>query len=198
MVIEKCPYCGSRNLIIDYWTGSLVCGDCGSVIEENLSEYEINHYKNVKRRIENAIVENRSYKKITVENRIVWRNGKQVHVASYTALNTWKRLRTENPVLERYLRILQEDKEMSSRSIRVKLGLAYALLLYEEKGESVSRALRKACSTFYLSERNLRKLFNYYINHRRTGETGGERIRDTPREGKAHTGPRVQGSPYTY
>ncbi len=179
MVIEKCPYCGSQNLVIDYWTGSLVCGDCGSVIKENLTDYEINQYKNAVRAVGGLLVEHRSQKRLAVKSRTVWRNGKPVHVASYAALNTWKRLRAENPLLEKYLKALQEDSEVGNRSIRVKLGLAYALLLYEEKGESVSGALRKACSTFYLSERNLRKLFNYYITHRESGEPSGERIHDT-------------------
>jgi nicotinate-nucleotide pyrophosphorylase len=39
MAITKCPYCGSENLIIDYWTGTIICADCGSVIEENITEY---------------------------------------------------------------------------------------------------------------------------------------------------------------
>ncbi len=173
MNIERCPYCGSQNLVIDYSTGSLVCGNCGSVIKENLTDYEIDQYKNAggTRVVGNLLVEHRPYKRVAMRNRTVWRNGKPVHVASYVALNTWRRLKIENPLLEKYLKALRQDREVRNRSIRVKLGLAYALLLYEEKGESMSGALRKACSIFYLSERNLRKLFNYYITHRETGES---------------------------
>ncbi|BAB60249.1 transcription initiation factor B [TFB] [Thermoplasma volcanium GSS1] len=33
--IERCPECGSTNLIRDYEHGELVCGECGAVIEDS-------------------------------------------------------------------------------------------------------------------------------------------------------------------
>jgi len=31
---DKCPECGSTNLIQDYDTGEIICGDCGLVLHE--------------------------------------------------------------------------------------------------------------------------------------------------------------------
>ena len=36
--IQKCPYCGSSNIMIDYKNGTIVCRDCGSVIEDTVYE----------------------------------------------------------------------------------------------------------------------------------------------------------------
>jgi ribosomal protein S27E len=37
--VRVCPYCGSRNLVVDYATGSLVCRDCGTVIDDTVVDY---------------------------------------------------------------------------------------------------------------------------------------------------------------
>ena len=37
-LIDKCPECGSTNLIHDYDTGETVCGDCGLVISEQMMD----------------------------------------------------------------------------------------------------------------------------------------------------------------
>jgi hypothetical protein len=44
--IKSCPYCGSRNIVIDYSTGTLVCRDCGAVIDDTIVDYSptIHHY----------------------------------------------------------------------------------------------------------------------------------------------------------
>jgi transcription initiation factor TFIIB len=36
--IEKCPECGSSNLIHDYDTGETICGDCGLVVYEQMMD----------------------------------------------------------------------------------------------------------------------------------------------------------------
>lgn len=35
----RCPYCGSRNVVWDYSTGSIVCAECGSVLD-SIYEYD--------------------------------------------------------------------------------------------------------------------------------------------------------------
>jgi transcription initiation factor TFIIB len=35
---EKCPECGSSNLIYDYDTGEVICGDCGFVLPETMMD----------------------------------------------------------------------------------------------------------------------------------------------------------------
>jgi transcription initiation factor TFIIB len=37
-LIDKCPECGSANLIHDYDTGETVCGDCGLVLHEQMMD----------------------------------------------------------------------------------------------------------------------------------------------------------------
>jgi len=36
MAREGCPYCGSPNLVLDDARGSLICRDCGAVVEEEM------------------------------------------------------------------------------------------------------------------------------------------------------------------
>ncbi len=35
-LVDKCPECGSKNLVHDYDTGETVCGDCGLVLYEQM------------------------------------------------------------------------------------------------------------------------------------------------------------------
>ena len=37
-LIDKCPECGSGNLVHDYDTGETVCGDCGLVLYEQMMD----------------------------------------------------------------------------------------------------------------------------------------------------------------
>jgi len=37
-LVDKCPECGSANLVHDYDTGETVCGDCGLVINEQMMD----------------------------------------------------------------------------------------------------------------------------------------------------------------
>ncbi|MCE4615432.1 MAG: TFIIB-type zinc ribbon-containing protein [Desulfurococcales archaeon] len=167
MVVTKCPYCGSKNLVTDYWTGTIICADCGSVIEENITEYEMNEARKTTR-LKSRFNMKKSDAKPRF-NRMVWKNGKPVHIASYVALNTWKLLKEEQPFIEEYLRKLEDHSLLIGRSIRVRLGLAYALYLYNKRGKPLSRAVKEAASRFYLSEKNLRKLFNYYTSDTHLG-----------------------------
>ncbi|MCE4606904.1 MAG: TFIIB-type zinc ribbon-containing protein [Desulfurococcales archaeon] len=170
MAIEKCPYCGSKNLVIDYWTGTIVCADCGSVIEENVSEYEINEARNP-RVVKAYFTSKKKHSTKLRFSRMIWREGKTMHVASYAALNTWKLLRKEQPLIEEYLRKIEDHPLLSARSIRVRLGLAYALYLHETNSKTVSKAVKESASRFYLSEKNLRKLFNHYMSDTHLGAT---------------------------
>lgn len=36
--IEKCPRCGSKNLLLDQNTGEIICADCGYVIKEKVED----------------------------------------------------------------------------------------------------------------------------------------------------------------
>ncbi|MEB3756847.1 MAG: TFIIB-type zinc ribbon-containing protein [Desulfurococcales archaeon] len=168
MSIKKCPYCGSENLVIDYWTGTIVCANCGSVIEENISEHEINEARNP--RVVKAYLASKRKHNIKLRfTRMVWKEGKPVHIASYAALNTWKLLREKQPLIEEYLGKIEDHPLLIDRSIRVRLGLAYALYLHETMGKTVSKAVKESASRFYLSEKNLRKLFNHYISDTHLG-----------------------------
>jgi transcription initiation factor TFIIB len=35
-LVDKCPECGSKNLVHDYDTGETICGDCGLVLYEQM------------------------------------------------------------------------------------------------------------------------------------------------------------------
>ena len=35
-LVEKCPECGSKNLVHDYDTGETICGDCGLVVYDQM------------------------------------------------------------------------------------------------------------------------------------------------------------------
>ena len=37
-LVDKCPECGSDNLVHDYDTGETVCGDCGLVLYEQMMD----------------------------------------------------------------------------------------------------------------------------------------------------------------
>src|SRR4030042_459838 len=37
-LVDKCPECGSENLVHDYDTGETVCGDCGLVLYEQMMD----------------------------------------------------------------------------------------------------------------------------------------------------------------
>jgi len=37
-LVDKCPECGSENLVHDYDTGETVCGDCGLVVYEQMMD----------------------------------------------------------------------------------------------------------------------------------------------------------------
>jgi len=37
-LVDKCPECGSGNLVHDYDTGETVCGDCGLVLYEQMMD----------------------------------------------------------------------------------------------------------------------------------------------------------------
>ncbi len=39
--IGKCPYCGSRDIIIDYSKGVIVCRNCGTVIDDTIYDYTV-------------------------------------------------------------------------------------------------------------------------------------------------------------
>ncbi|KXA91305.1 transcription initiation factor IIB [candidate division MSBL1 archaeon SCGC-AAA259A05] len=36
--LDKCPRCGSRNIVRDYQKSSFVCGDCGRIIKEGIKD----------------------------------------------------------------------------------------------------------------------------------------------------------------
>ena len=36
--VEKCPECGSLNLVRDYDTGETICGDCGLVLRKQVMD----------------------------------------------------------------------------------------------------------------------------------------------------------------
>jgi ribosomal protein L37AE/L43A len=41
--LQRCPYCGSDKIIIDYSRGIIVCKECGSVIEDTLFDYTLSY-----------------------------------------------------------------------------------------------------------------------------------------------------------
>ncbi|BEP18055.1 hypothetical protein PYJP_14070 [Pyrofollis japonicus] len=43
MRLQRCPYCGSDKVIIDYERGIIVCKECGSVIEDTLFDYTLSY-----------------------------------------------------------------------------------------------------------------------------------------------------------
>ncbi len=42
--IEQCPYCGSKNIIVDYSTGTIVCKNCGAVIDDMIYDVQEQGY----------------------------------------------------------------------------------------------------------------------------------------------------------
>jgi len=47
---DKCPECGSENLVHDYDTGETVCGDCGLVVYEQMMDKDQNGARSLRKR----------------------------------------------------------------------------------------------------------------------------------------------------
>ncbi len=145
---RMCPCCGSTRIIVDAQNGSLVCQDCGCVIEEGL----IDDYNPGRKEEEEMYPRKR---------RIVGKPLPPGDTSSWGAriINLAKMLGGDPP--DNVKRIADSLPRVISVRSRTKLALAY--YIYERsEGNSKTRAIAIASKKTGLSKRSLERIIRRY------------------------------------
>ncbi len=175
-MVTRCPECGAESLIWDYCRGTIVCPQCGLVVdiiyEENnitanndaidnrLNKHrtilEIQHMIHRTRILRNKEKEIRRIEKIL--NRI--KNRKYLSIDEealreylqgrrpHVKLYVDKRKITINPEIERILKtIVHKDPLLSSRTERAKIAIAMIILHLIKKGTVSHKEIAKLTNT---------------------------------------------------
>lgn len=144
---QKCPCCGSTRIIVDPQSGSLVCQDCGCVIEEGL--------------IDDYNPGGREAERYPPKRRVL---GKHLPPGDTTSwgvrrIGLTKMLGGDPP--DYVKRIADSLPHVISVRSRTKLAIAY--YIYERsEGNSKTRAITIASERTGLSKRSLERIIRRY------------------------------------
>jgi len=177
-----CPYCGSQRLVRDQATGSLVCGDCGSVIEEYIDNLPATRRQSSMRRRSPRYTVRvaRTDGPETWFGRVYLRSGRWFKLVSYTTGKAYTILRENSEVYEA-LRDALGDELLRARRARTLAGL---VVYVEARAEGMSKraALARARQKTGANTKHLEALLREY---RDRVEEAIQRVREKWREGRA-------------
>ncbi len=155
----RCPCCGSKNIIWDYSSGDIVCGDCGCVVgkiyeasrstslQEGVvrhgatappSKHGIREALRVLRKTKPGYVINNDALKLYVDQ--------HRHVRIYVRRDTSRLMSTivsRHPCVKRALTLMDNYPRLSSRTLRVKLAIAYYVCMAVKEGPPPPRILAR-------------------------------------------------------
>ncbi len=179
-IVLNCPYCGSGDVMTDYWNGVIVCRSCGSVISETIYDRQAWTVWGMPRigwvRREKHAAPRVEFRRANIikGKRMVWRGNELMSISSYAAYNLVSLYERNTTIIREFLDKTWRTRGLRSRSVKVRLGVAYAAYLHEEKGYSIGMAVKKAAQRLYLGENNLRTAFKIYLSAKKR-EDGNEK-----------------------